>query len=338
MRHPRRLLRLAALLLLIPGLLNIAVTEWEHARNPVPGRFYPVGGRRMHIDCAGSGSPTVVIEVAASASWLAWQGVQRALSPTTRVCTYDRAGHGWSAPRSGSRDAQTIVGELHALLDSAAVRRPVVLAGHSAGGLYVLEYAREFPGEVAGMALMDASSPRQIDELPGWRASYEAEKRVRGRKLLMERMAVWSGWERLLGRCRDTPSRELQDLAGQYNALMCRPVYVGGDESEFMHFETSARQAERVTSLGDIPLLIMTRDTRRPANAGDAEAIAEDSVWDHEQEEFKKLTPRSWRVVARGAGHAVQHDRLDLVVRHMTILVAAVRGGSAPPYGSTVVE
>src|ERR1043166_9625958 len=175
-------------------------------------------------------------------------------------------------------------------------------------------------------------------ELPGWRASYEAEKRVRGRKLLMERMAVWSGWERLLGRCRDTPSRELQDLAGQYNALMCRPVYVGGDESEFMHFETSARQAERVTSLGDVPLLIMTRDTRRPANAADAEAIAEDSVWDHEQEEFKKLTPRSWRVVARGAGHAVQHDRLDLVVRHMTILVAAVRGGRPPPYGSPGVE
>ena len=338
MLGPRRIWGLGAFLLLLPGLWNIAVTTSQHAFNPVPGDFYTVLGKQMHIDCAGTGSPTVVIEAAASASWLAWVGVQRRLSQTTRVCTYDRAGHGWSEPRSGPRDAEAIVAELHALLDAAGVQRPLVLAGHSAGGLYVREYTREFPHEVVAVALIDASSPHQLDELPGWRASYEKQKAQRGRQLLKERWAVWSGWERLMGRCNDEPSPELQDLAGQYNALMCRPGYVGGDESEFMDFETTSSQAGRLASFGNLPLLIISRDTGLSSEARDADAIAADSVWDREQEGFKKLSPLSWRVIARGAGHGVHHDRLDLVVSQIATLVRTVRGGPTPPYGRTVIE
>jgi pimeloyl-ACP methyl ester carboxylesterase len=338
MSRPKRVVGLLVFLLFVPALWNITVATWQHARNPVPGHLYSVTGRWMHIECSGTGPPTVVIEVAASASWLAWQGVQRQLSQTTAVCTYDRAGHGWSEPRLGSRDAVTIVGELHALLNAAGVEPPLVLAGHSAGGLYVLEYAREFPKETAAVGLIDASSPRQIDELPGWRASYEEEKRERDRQLWKERLAVWSGWDRLLGHCRNDPSPELQDLAGQYNALMCRPTYVGGDESEFIDFEATANEAARLTTLGHIPLLVISRDIRRPGAENDADAIVEDAVWDREQERFKNLSPLSWRVIARGAGHSVQHDRLDVVVKEMTMLVRAMRGGPAPPYGSTVTE
>jgi pimeloyl-ACP methyl ester carboxylesterase len=329
---------LGALLLLLPALWNVAATKWQHAHNPVPGEFHTVRGKQMHVDCSGTGSPTVVIEAAASASWLAWLGVQRRLSRTTRVCTYDRAGHGWSEPRSRPRDAEAIVAELHALLDAVGVRRPLVLAGHSAGGLYVREYARQFPGEVAGLALIDASSPRQIDELPGWRAAYEKEKAARSRQLLKERLAVWSGWERLRGRCRDEPSPELRDLAGQYNALMCRPGYVGGDESEYLDFETTSRQAGRLTTFGDVPLLVISRDTASPREGRDRAEFAVDSVWNREQEAFKSLSPRSWRVIARDAGHGVHHDRLDLVVSQMVILIDGVRGVSAPPYGRTVRE
>jgi hypothetical protein len=145
-----------AFLLALP-LWNLAVTNWQHAHNPVPGNFYSVNGRQMHIYCSGAGSPTVVIETGASASWLGWQGVQPQLAQVTRVCTYDRAGHGWSEPRPGPRDAETTVRELHGLLDQAGVQRPLVLAGHSLGGLLVREYAREFPAEVVGAVLIDSS-------------------------------------------------------------------------------------------------------------------------------------------------------------------------------------
>lgn len=329
---------LCALLVLALSLWNFAVTKWQHARNPVPGSFYSVDGRQMHIDCSGTGSPTVVIEAAASASWLAWQGVQTRLSQLTRVCTYDRAGHGWSEPRSGPRDAETIVRELHELLDQAGVLRPLVLTGHSAGGLYAREYAREFRSEVAGVVLVDSSSPQQLDELPGERASYEREKRAYGRKLLWEKLRVWSGWDRLMGDCRDVPSKELQYLAGQYDATMCRPAYVGGEDIEFMDFEKTCNQAGRLKNFGNVPLLIISRDPGSQGVKMTEHEIAAERAWDREQEASKSLSPLSWRVIARGAGHGVHHDRLDLVVAKMTVLIRYLRGGPAPPFGSTVIE
>jgi pimeloyl-ACP methyl ester carboxylesterase len=90
----------------------------------------------MHIDCSGTGSPPVVLEAAASAPWSQWRKVQPELSRITQDCSCDSAGHGWSKPREGARDAETIVRELHSLLDKAGVKRPFVLAGLSAGGLY----------------------------------------------------------------------------------------------------------------------------------------------------------------------------------------------------------
>jgi pimeloyl-ACP methyl ester carboxylesterase len=329
---------LLLLLLLTVSLWNLAVAKWQHVHNPVPGNFYSVEGRQMHLYCSGTGWPTIVIEAGAGANSLGWQGGQSKLSPLTRICTYDRAGHGWSQPRPGPRDAETIVRELHELLDQAGVQRPLVLTGHSAGGLYIREYAREFPSEIAGVVLIDASSPQQIDELPGWRQSYEEGKRNFARQLRWEKLRIWSGWERLMGRCHDEPSKELQYLAGQYDAEMCRPEYVGGDDSEFLYFETACKQAARLTSFGNVPLLIVSSDTDQRGSGMTENAIAERSVWAREQETLKSLSRVSWRVIARGSGHGVHHDRLDVVVTEMTHLIAYLRGGPAPPFGTTAVE
>ena len=329
---------LCLLLVLALSLWNLAVTKWQHSHHSVPGDFYSVDGRQMHLYCSGTGSPTIVIEAGASADWLAWQGVQPKLSQLTRVCTYDRAGHGWSQPRAGPRDAEAIARELHRLLDQAGVQRPLVLTGHSAGGLYVREYAREYPAEVAGVVLIDSSSPQQIDELPGWRRSYEADKHDMVRQLRWEELRVWSGWERLMGNCRNTPSAELQHLAGQYDAELCRPEYVGGEDSELPYFETACKQAARLTSFGNVPLLIISQDPDRRREGMPANAIAELPVWAREQEASKSLSPLSWRVVARGSGHAVHHDRLDVVIVEMIRLIGHLRGGPAPPFGSTVIE
>ena len=320
------------------SLWNVIIAKWAHAHNPVPGAFYRVNGRQMHIYCSGEGSPTVVIEAAASASWLAWQGVQTRLSKVTRVCTYDRSGHGWSEHRSGPRDAEAIVSELHSLLNEADVQRPLVLVGHSAGGLYVREYAREFPTEVTGVVLIDSSAPQQIDELPGWRADYEKSRRDFGRQLLWQRLMVWSGLERLMGRCHDQPSKELQYLAEQYDALMCRPAYVGGDDSEFTDFETTCKQAGRLTTFGEKPLLVLSRDTEQESKGASRQTIAAEKVWDREQEQSKSLSSLSWRVVAKRSGHGVQHDRLDVVLLEITRLIEYLHGNTAPPFGSTVVE
>ena len=71
---------------------------------------------------------------------------------------------------------------------------------------------------------------------------------------------MWSGWERLTGNCVDEPSKELKYLAGQYDAMMCRPGYVGGEDSEIMDFEKTCNEAGRLKSLGNVPLLVISRD------------------------------------------------------------------------------
>jgi pimeloyl-ACP methyl ester carboxylesterase len=304
----------------------VAEEQWSH-QHPAPGDFYPVEGKQMHIDCTGTGSTTIVLESAASARWTQWRKVQPGLSQVTRVCSYDRAGHGWSEPRGGPRDAETIVHELHSLLDQASVKRPFIYASESAGGLYVREYAREFPSEIAGVVLIDSSSPRQIDELPGFRASYEEDRREAHQALWKDRLLVWSGWERLLGHCESGT-----------DVIDCRPAYVDMDEDELPYFEESSQQAGRLKSFGNIPLLVITRDTDAKNSGFTAEDVARNAVWDREQEASKTLSPLSWRVIARGSGHIVPVDRPNVVILEMTRLIDYLRGGPAPPFGTTITD
>src|SRR6202789_4278631 len=328
----RSWLRIAALcffLLLVPGLWNLAIVKWEHFRTPVPGAFYDIDGAQMHINCTGSGSPTVVLEHAATASYMLWRKVQPELSQITRVCSYDRAGHGWSSTRDDPRDAKAIVHRLHSLLDKAGVKRPFIYVGHSAGGLYVREYAEEYPQELDGVALLEASSPQQIDDLPGWRKSWEEDKLDRKRTLWRDRLREWSGLDRLLGNCRVTVSGQDKPYADQYQAMQCRPEYVDADESELPYFDTSSKQAAGLHDFGPIPLLVMSRDSSNET-ADSPEQVAYTWTWQKEQEDSKHLSPRSWRVIANGSGHMVPLDRPDLVFGQLTLLVNDVRTGQVP--------
>src|ERR1700733_12809646 len=88
------------------------------------------------------------------------------------------------------------------------------------------------PYELDGVALLEASSPQQIDELPGWRKSWQEDVLDRRRTLWKDKLRQWSGWDRLFGNCRVTVSEQDKLYAGQYQAMRCRPSYVGADESE----------------------------------------------------------------------------------------------------------
>ena len=126
-----------------------------------PGQLVDAGGVKLHMNCAGTGSPTVVLEAGFPGSSLDWSLVQPAVALFTQVCSYDRAGFGWSQqgqlPRSSSRIAE----ELRALLSAAQVPGPYLLAGHSMGGLYVRAFARKFPEAVAGLVLIDSTHEDQ---------------------------------------------------------------------------------------------------------------------------------------------------------------------------------
>jgi len=131
-------------------------------RAPVADAMVDVGGGlSVHVHCMGSGEPTVILEAGAGTDGSAWQLVQPEIARLTRACVYDRAGAGYSESPARPRDVGQIVRELHTLLANGNLAGPYVLVGHSIGGLYVRLYAVEYPGDVAGMVLVDASSEDQ---------------------------------------------------------------------------------------------------------------------------------------------------------------------------------
>jgi pimeloyl-ACP methyl ester carboxylesterase len=136
-------------------------------RYPAPGQRVAVEGYTMHIDCAGSGSPTVILESGAGAFSVQSMARQERLSDVTRVCVYDRAGMGWSDARPEPRTAWQIVHELHGLLANANVAPPYVMVGPSNGGLYVRAYAVEYPDDVAGLVLLDPTFEGDLAESRG---------------------------------------------------------------------------------------------------------------------------------------------------------------------------
>jgi pimeloyl-ACP methyl ester carboxylesterase len=165
----KRILKWTGILLLsilIAGVVYQVVASEIDRRNILPpGQMVDVNGHRMHLYCTGEGSPTVILEAGAYSFSPEWVWVQGQLAATNRVCSYDRAGNGWSDPVDGSRDGLTLVHELHDLLGAARVESPYVIVGHSLGGVLAPIFASQYPDEVLGLVLVDSAIPRVWTEV-----------------------------------------------------------------------------------------------------------------------------------------------------------------------------
>src|SRR5256885_2868437 len=162
-----RLVLVLAALFVLAGLLYENVSETRDRRfNPMPGQRIDVGGFKMHIHCTGQGSPTVILESGLGDTYVSWHKVQPQIAKFARVCSYDRAGLGFSDPSSQPRTSKVMAEELHALLTAANVAPPYVLVGHSMGGFNVRLFASLYRSEVVGIVLADSSHPDQENRLP----------------------------------------------------------------------------------------------------------------------------------------------------------------------------
>jgi pimeloyl-ACP methyl ester carboxylesterase len=147
-------------IVIFAGCAYQALAESNDARAyPPPGQLLDVGGYKLHLYCIGNGAPTVILDAAFPAQVSNWVWVQPQIAKTTRVCAYDRAGHGWSDLGSEPRDAKQQARELKTLLEKANEKGPFVLVGHSLGGLYAREFTDMYPDQVAGMVLIESSHP-----------------------------------------------------------------------------------------------------------------------------------------------------------------------------------
>ncbi len=125
---------------------------------PPPGRMIDIGGRKLHLNCSGKGSPTVILVAGGSAFSIDWALVQPRVAATTRVCSYDRAGLAWSDSGPANETVEQTINDLHAALLSAKEKGPYVLVGASIGGIFIRAYQRAFPKEVAGLVFTNSSN------------------------------------------------------------------------------------------------------------------------------------------------------------------------------------
>jgi pimeloyl-ACP methyl ester carboxylesterase len=282
--------------------------------NPMPGKLVDVGGYKMHIDCTGQGSPTVILDSGLGDSYLTWRKVQPQIAQFTRICSYDRAGMGYSDSSRKLRTSREIAEELHALLHNAGVSPPYILVGHSMGGYDVRLYASLYGGDVTGMVLVDSSHPDQQKRLPpaindldaGWLR--EAE--------FLEFTTPF-GLPRLLGFC----SHDDEVRAADCNFHSARE-----NVAELRAFPESAAQAAATGSLGNLPLAVLSHDPDKPQPD-----LPEDLVkpfhdaWAQMQEELAQLSTRSTHVIAKNGGHYIQLDRPDVVIEAVRNVVEQAR-------------
>lgn len=279
-----------------------------------------VDGRRLHVLCTGSGSPTVVIVPSLGASSVEWIGIQRELIPDHRVCLYDRGGLGWSDPAPRRRNLGRLADELHALLKAAEVPGPYLLVGHSIGGLIARLFTYRHQADVAGLVLVDSSHEEQFERLPTMMGRRDIELRAlrsRLRWLGVIRARVDLGLDASYRTCAEYESPP--DLVECNVALALTSRKRRATAGEMLGWRAGSRQvqAER-RHLGDLPVTVVSRtgEPGVPVDApyGQPKRRDEEAVWLDQQTEMAAISSRSRHVVSAAAGHNVHLDDPALVV------------------------
>ena len=252
--------------------------------NPAPDRSYLVNGHSLYLHCVGTGEPTVVLFNGLGERTPSWAWVQQSVSSTTRVCAFDRAGEGWSGAAPARQDGHQLASDLHQLLRVAHVPGPYVLAGHSVGGVYALLYAMQYPGEVAGVALIDSATPYQFD-LPDYPGFYTIGRRL---------YSVMPSLARA-GLARFTAATQFatlpHDASRQARRFASSPRELRADHADFEELPTIFEQAKTLKSLDGKPLAVLT------AGAG------EQSGWLTAQKRLARLSRNSIHQTIVGATH-----------------------------------
>jgi pimeloyl-ACP methyl ester carboxylesterase len=337
-------------LLLASGAVYQAVgTVRDRRRFPPHGRLVRVSNRLMHIHVKGEGTPTVVFESGMGASSLSWTQVQPAVAKFSCAVSYDRAGHGWSDSAHEPRTAEQIAQELHALLSAAGVPGPYVLVGHSFGGYVTRAFAHLYREDVVGMVLVDSIHSAE------WESPTPEQLRVIKSGLRYARIAAWLARVGLVRFClarvaRGSPelaraaasafgpgvSSAVQRIAGEIRKLPA-PILpiVRAFWSQPRNFTSlgqyvaalpvSAVQAAAVSSLGDLPLIVLSRDHH----------AAPYSEW---QRDLAQLSSRGQQLVVNDSGHWIHLDRPELVTRAIREVSAAARSSPRTESSTQVAQ
>ena len=317
------ILAVLAVLLAAGVLYQLIGARRDRLAFPPPGTIVGAAGQRLHVVCAGSGAPAALFESGIAASSLSWSRVLPEVARFTRACAYNRAGLGWSAPARGPRTVARMTAELSGVLATAAPHGPSVLVGHSFGAFLVCVYAVQRPDDVAGLVLLDP--PSEWHEIRREQASLLwggiQLSRIGGllarAGIVRACLALLTGGapavprnfvrvfgptaartlERLVGEVRKLP----EDIQPRVRHLWCQPKCFRAMAEHLAVLAPTAAAAAAITSLPDVPLVIISSGDQPP-----------DTLTKHQQ--LARLSPQGRHIVASKSGHWIQFDEPDLVV------------------------
>ena len=291
---------------LIVAALSGATYQWlatrkDLALTPFPGRLVDVGRHRLHLWCTGAGAPAVILDSGLGGSSAEWGYVQPEVARFTRVCSYDRAGMGYSDPGPSPRTARRIASELATLVDRNGIDGQLVLVGASSGGFNVRVFASDHTGRVAGLALVDASHEDQAHDVP---------RLARFVPLLSS-----TGILRLLGVSFGLRIESLEPSVQRFaHATRFRAAGYQAAADEIIHIRESASEVRSSRRKLTIPLVVVTG------------ARGSDATWRDLQRDQLTLSERGCQVVAEQSGHVVAIDQPQIVVDAIGAIVNIARG------------
>ena len=312
-RIGRRMLRgigrtLAALvgLIVVLGLVGASyeaiAAAGDAGRYPAPGQLIDVGGYRLHIQCVGTGSPTVVLDAGLGGSSLDWSLVQPELGRSTRVCAYDRAGMGWSDPSPRPRTPRQIADELHMLLTKAGIAGPYLLVGHSLAGKNVRLFALQHPDQVAGMVLVDARS-EYVDANTS-PAEAQAFQRASAAQAILYRLARGVGLVRLIGASLWGGPAMPRATRTEGMLLTTSPRAVDAQTAEALERAADDAQLQAAPSLGDRPLIVLAAEQNMTGTP----------YWAEAQRRLAALGTNGRLIVPAGSVHYIHWEQPALAI------------------------
>jgi pimeloyl-ACP methyl ester carboxylesterase len=317
------LVGLLSMVLLIAFVTEL-VAEFRNRRlYPPPGRMVDTGNGRQQIFCEGSGTPTVVLITGNGVPAILVRPLQDHVAKFSRVCSYDRAGLGWSEPAVHPRNFLGQTDELRTILAAIGENGPLVLAAHSYGGLIARRYYKESPDAIAGMVLIDSAEEGEVFQqgaADGMAASVSENKRSER----LARFGVLRGLVTLNPSAASYSSHLTDTQRREANALILRPSFYQGAVSEIVHgFENIPQSLQKpggLGTLGALPLIVIRHGV--PFTGPD---MAREEGWTKAQARLAALSSDSRVIVATRNGHDIPTDNPDLVSSAIHDVIRAVR-------------
>jgi pimeloyl-ACP methyl ester carboxylesterase len=324
------------------GLALIAVgtrAPLAAQRPAPPGRLVEVHGAVRHLHCTGSGSPTVVLESGSADFSVIWALVQPGVARFTRTCSYDRAGFAWSDPGPAPRTPTQLASELHDLLARAGERAPLVMVGHSYGGILVRAYALRYPTEVAGMVLVDTQHENHRFRMNGTLHA------IRDDAAGVDEPAPQRGTDTVLVRLRQAGVRSTRPPAALEDPLDRLPAaaqsvwtWARGDSAfriaadlEMQHSASTfarihAMRQVNPTLFGALPLIVLARSY---APAAELDPLSRERR--EQQVDLAKMSSLGEIRFARNSGHNIEIEAPEEVVTAIRDVVTQVRRSHGGP-------